>query len=154
MPEFDEIRPATDRDIPLIDEFFSVMGGESRGFFNRGDGNRRAMLRCLKEKQENRIYWIALLDGKIAGIVFLWDLDTSVPWLGIAVREELKGKRYGEALISWARDYAIGHGKGGIQLTTHQANIRGQSLYEKMGFERIGTHGSSGEVYYLMRFRD
>jgi len=97
---------------------------------------------------------MAELDGKMAGYVFLWDLHTSIPWLGIAVREDLKGKRLGRRLIAHAQSYVRDMGKGGIQLTTHLANIRGQVLYETMGFQRVGIHGASGEFYYLWRFED
>ena len=48
--------------------------------------------------------------------------------------------------------YALANGKGGIQLTTSLANIRGQCLYEGMGFRRLGIHGESGEWYYLFRY--
>ena len=154
MLDFDVIRPAEAEDEEMINEFFSVMGGESRGFFNRGDGNRRGFLSYIKDKPDSVRYWIGIIDGKMAGMVFLWDLNTSIPWMGIAVREEYKGQHLGRRLVAFVQDYVRKLGKGGIQLTTHVPNIRGQGLYEAMGFEKIGTHGASGEFYYIYRFRD
>ncbi|MBR4865726.1 MAG: GNAT family N-acetyltransferase [Clostridia bacterium] len=148
------IRPMVAEDEDLINEFFDAMGGEARAFFNRFGGNQKNTLHFVKNPEENRRYWMAELDGKMAGYVFLWDLHTSIPWLGIAVREDLKGKRLGRRLIAHAQSYVRDTGKGGIQLTTHLANIRGQVLYETMGFQRMGIHGASGEFYYLWRFED
>ena len=149
------MRPIVPGDEEKINEFFSVMGPESTAFFNRNRGNQRAALDfCQKQDTERRIYWMAELDGKMAGMVFLWDLHTTIPWLGIAVREELKGRHLGRKLIKFAQDYALENGKGGIQLTTGLANARGQQLYEAMGFHRIGIHGAAGEWYYLFRFGD
>ncbi len=148
------IRPVTADDEALIDEFFSVMGGESRAFFNRHDGNHQSAIDFCRNPGNKRQYFLAEADGIMIGLVFLWDLNTSIPWLGIAVREEMKGKHIGRKLIAYAQEYAKEHGKGGIQLTTHIANLRGQSLYETMGFRRMGIHGPSGEFYYLFRYTD
>lgn len=148
------IRQIVPGDEDAINEFFSVMGGEARAFFNRHGGNQAGTLRFCKEQDtDRRCYWMAEDEQKrMCGLVFLWDLHTGVPWLGIAVREDLKGKHLGRKLIAFAQEYARKQGKGGIQLTTHLANLRGQVLYETMGFERIGMHGQSGEWYYLFRF--
>ncbi|MBQ6811170.1 MAG: GNAT family N-acetyltransferase [Firmicutes bacterium] len=148
------IRPMLESDEAMINEFFDSMSGESRAFFNRGNSNRFSALKFCKEQNSDCRYFIAELNGKMAGYVFLWDMNTSIPWLGIAVREELKGKHIGRALIAYAQDYAKQNSKGGIQLTTHLANLRGQVLYETMGFERIGIHNLNSELYYLFRFKD
>ena len=56
--------------------------------------------------------------------------------------EELKirvinGKDRG--LVAAVRDYCQTEGCGGILLTTHKNNLRGQRLYEHCGFERLGV---------------
>ena len=148
-----EIRPIVPGDEDLINAFFACMGGDSRALFNRHNGNQNAALDfCRKQDTRYRQYWMAVLDGQMAGMVFLWDLHTSIPCLGIAVREDLRGKHLGRQLIAYAQEYVHSHGMGGIQLTTHPANLRGQSLYETMGFRRIGTFGTTGEWFYLFRF--
>lgn len=148
------IRPIVAGDEGAINEFFDAMGGESRALFNRHGGNQAGVLNFCREQNTDRCrYWMAEeTDGRMAGLIFLWDLHTGVPWLGIAVREDLRGQQLGRKLIAFAQDYARENGKGGIQLTTHVANLRGQSLYETMGFRKLGTHGASGEFYYLFRF--
>ncbi len=149
------IRQIVPGDETLINEFFDVMGPESAAFVNRNRGNQNNALRFCREQNTDRcIYWMAEHEGKMAGLVFLWDMHTSIPWFGIAVREDLKGKHLGRRLTKYAQDYARKEGKGGIQLTTHAANIRGQILYEAMGFERIGITGYYGEIFYLFRYVD
>ena len=87
----------------------------------------------------------------MAGYVFLWDVDSSVVWFGIAVADAYQrrglGWRLAQTAISWAKE----HGKGGVLLTTHAANFKAQALYEKCGFRRIGT-AFDGEWLYLLRF--
>ena len=148
------IRPMVADDVDLVNEFFSVMGPEASAFFNRFGGNQQNTIQAIRNPSDTCAYFMAELDGKMAGYVFLWDLDTSIPWLGIAVREDLKGKHLGRRLIAHAQSYVRDQGKGGIQLTTHLANIRGQVLYETMGFQRMGIHGASGEFYYIFRYKD
>jgi len=148
------IRPVTAADEELVNEFFSVMGVESRAFFNRSDGNRKGVIEFCRNPSPTRQYFLAEADGVMAGLIFLWDLNTSIPWIGIAVRENLKGKHIGRRLIAFLQEYARSLGKGGLQLTTHCANLRGQVLYEAMGFRKIGFHGPSGEFYYLFRYTD
>ena len=146
------IRQIVPGDEDLINEFFNTMGAESAAFINRNRIRQNKTLAFCKEQNTDfTVSWMAELDGKMVGMVFLWDLHTSIPFLGIAVKDELKGFHLGRRLIKFAQDYALETGKGGIQLTTHPANLRGQLLYDNMGFHRMGTHGS-GEWYYLFRF--
>lgn len=146
------IRQIAAGDEPLINEFFEALGPESAAFINRQRIRQNKTLRfCTEQNTDFTISWMAELDGKMVGLVFLWDLHTSIPFMGIAVRENLKGMHLGRKLVKFVQDYALEKGKGGIQLTTHPANLRGQLLYDNMGFHRMGTHGS-GEWYYLFRF--
>ena len=146
------IRLFTPQDRSLVEAFFNQMGGESRAFFNRGDCNRKWALKYFEEPENPTMRrWMAELDGQMVGYVFLWDLDTSIPWLGIAVADTLKGKGFGSRLLETAKAYAIDQGKGGVLLTTHLANLRGQGLYERNGYKRMGIH-DSGEILYLLRF--
>jgi len=143
----------------LVVEFFDQMGGESRSFFNRADGNRNnALLFFDKNGDEpNAIRFLSSVtdeNGKeiMTGYVFAWDMDTGVPTLGIAVRDEYKGKGLGRLLIQHLLNYLKENNYGGVMLTTSFANVRGQSLYTRMGFEHIGTH-VSGEMLFILKFK-
>ena len=83
---------------------------------------------------------------------FFLDWNTSIPALGIAVRDELQGKHLGRELVAFAQKTAREAGKGGIQLTTHVANLRAQVLYENMGFSCMGVCKNGTELFYLFRY--
>ena len=138
-----------------VKDFFAQMGGESRGFFNRVNGNENLVLGFFdpakEEQYKNCMFFMALDGERMVGFVSLVDFFRSIPWLGIAVAEDWKGRHLGRDLMAQAETCAREHGKGGILLTTHNANLRGQSLYERCGYERLGMH-HSGEFLYLKRF--
>jgi len=146
-------------DKELVNEFFDQMGGESRSFFNRGDGNRHNALSFFDKNgdEPNAVRFLSSVAGEngkeiMTGYVFAWDMDSGVPTLGIAVREEYKGQGLGRLLIRHLADYLESGNYGGVMLTTSFANVRGQSLYTRMGFAHIGTH-TSGEMLYILKFR-
>jgi len=150
------VRPF-DKDIDLhrVKAFFAQMGGESRAFFNQGSWNENNTLAFFDDTKADEVkntrYFMALDDNRMAGYIFLWDMHKSILWLGIAVAEDWKGKGLGRDLMAYAEDFAKSNGKGGILLTTSQANIRGLGLYIRVGYEYLGTH-TSGEKLFLKRF--
>ena len=148
-----EIREFRLDDRQRVESFFARMGGESRAFFNRGRGNENWALEFFsgRESHPDILRWMLVEGDAMLGYVFLWDTATAIPWLGIAVAEEQKGKGLGKTLLRHALTWAKENGKGGVLLTTHTANLRGQGLYEGQGFERLGIH-TSGEILYLRRF--
>ena len=149
-----EIREAKEGDQPLINDFFDAMGGESRALFNRRDFNRRGVLKFCARPDKTRRYWLALLDGIMIGYVFFLDFNSSIPALGIAIRDEYHGMHIGRWLIGFAKERIKEARKGGIQLTTHLANIRAQALYEAEGCVCLGQCKNGAELFYLFRFYD
>lgn len=151
------LREINTNDRTIVEEFFAGLGEESTWMFNSTGGNTRSALRYVDGDRKNRIYWIAEEQtekgNRIAGYVFLWDLDKSVPWFGIAVSDDWKGRRLGTRLIRHAIDYCKDNGYGGILLTTRFENVNAQRLYEKNGFERIGKYEDGNVEYlYILRF--
>ena len=134
------IRPFAPGDRPLVEDFFTRLGPEGDFFFNLGRGNERRALSVFDGDAGNSIHFLAELNGKMLGYVFLYNTQYVTPWLGIAVSADAKGRHLGSRLMEYAEAYAREHGKGGIILTTHVANIRGQALYSKSGYTRLGTH--------------
>ena len=147
------IREINSDDTKKISDFFDKMGAESRSVFNRRDYNRRGVLKFIAKPDGTRRYYAAELDGEIAAYFFFLDYDSSIPELGIAVRDDLSGKGIGTYLVSLAKDMAKSEGKGGIQLTTHVANLRAQTLYESAGFVCKGVCKNGTELFYLLNFR-
>ena len=72
----------------------------------------------------------------------------------LALSDDLQGQHLGRELVSFALDEARACGKGGLLLTTHVANLRGQALYEAMGFVCMGQCKNGTELFYLYRYRD
>lgn len=145
---FRKVREHNDDDLAMLEAFFDQMGVETNAFFNHGDWNRKFMEQTMAgTSNEVSIHWVAEKEGVVAGYVFLTFIDTGIPWLGIAIAENMKGRHLGRTMIKIAQDWAKENGKGGIILTTHVANIRAQRLYESCGFKRLGIH-TSGEVLY------
>lgn len=148
------IRPIVPADKPLMEEFFKAMGGESRAMFDRSGYNSRTMLKYCDEPIPTQRFWMAEYEGKAAGYVFFYNYGSMIPELGIAVRDDLKGLHLGSRLMDYAIDHAKGAGKGGIRLTTLTANVRGQVLYERKGFKRLGLYTNLIELFYLLSFED
>lgn len=151
-----KIRPFAISDKPMVEEFFNQMGGESRGFFDRGHGNRDDAMNFFDNPNNpDKIRFACtytpdgLSEEQMAGYLFLWDITKPVIWLGIAVRDSLKGQGVGTVLMEHAKSFAKKNCKGAIMLTTHIANVRGQSLYQKSGYTNLGTH-ISGEMLYML----
>ena len=152
-----QIRELLPEDEKIITDFFDQMAGDTRAMFDRGDVNRIRVGQYLRGELPNEKHFIATVkDGsgeKVVGFVFLWDIHTKVPWLGIAVHEQWKGFHLGRVLMKYIEDYALGIGAGGLILTTVPANIRAQSLYTRMGYEYMGSH-TCGEYFYIKRFEN
>ena len=154
-----KIRKFSINDRELVTEFFQQMGGETRGFFNRNNGNQNDALSFFDKNgdEPNKVRFMSYIiddDGKeiMTGYVFAWNMDYHVPTLGIAVREEYKGHGLGKVLIQYLTDYLKENKYGGVMLTTSFANVRGQSLYTRMGFNHIGAH-VGGELLFLLNFK-
>ena len=151
------IRELIADDLPLLLEFFDQMAGDTRAMFNRNDVNRlRVIEHFNKEVDDDQVYFGAIVkspDGgeKLVGYVFAWDVNTCLPWLGIAVREDWKGHHLGRRLLTHLDQWALQNKMGGLMLTSVPANIRAHSLYERMGFQYYGVH-PSGEFLYIKRY--
>ena len=154
-----KFRELTAGDLGLLMEFFDQMAGDTRAMFNRGDVNRLRAMKHLNAKpfgEDGEIHFAAVAMGadgeeRIVGYVFLWDIDTKIPWLGIAVREEWKGHRLGRRLLEHVDAWAKPRGYGGVMLTSVPANIRAHSLYTRMGYQYYGTYPDS-EFLYVKRY--
>ena len=150
------IRELSSGDLPMISEFFDQMAGDTRAMFNRNDVNRiRANDFFGGRGAADQVQFAAVVTEngveQMVGYVFLWDLKTRIPWLGIAVRESWKGKHLGRMLLEHAERYAANNGCGGIMLSSVPANIRAHSLYTRMGYDYSGTY-LDGEFLFIKRF--
>lgn len=145
-------RPMAQTDYNEMRALFNEMGEESASFFNIGHCNENLTMRFFTDEGvPTHEFYVASDGDAVLGYAFVWDLNKTVPWFGICVREKYKGKHVGTFLLTNTLELLKKRGYGGLLLTTAKTNVRGQALYEKCGFEKLGVH-ECGEYLYLRRF--
>ena len=144
-------RPLCPADRDEIQAFYADMGEKSASFFNVDHGNERRTMAFFENGKPDHRFFVAADGERIAGLVFIWDIDCAVPWLGVAVRDDYQGVGVGTFLLNALFAILRARRYGGLLLRTAKTNTAAQRLYEKTGFVCIGTH-PSGELLYLKRF--
>ena len=134
-----------------VADFYASMGEQSAHFFNANHGNERRTMEFFENGKKDHIFYVAFDGGELVALAFIWDIDRTVPWFGIAVRDSAQGKGVGTAFMKEIFENILSEGYAGLLLRTATDNIPAQRLYEKCGFERLGTH-PSGEYLYIKRF--
>ena len=145
-------RPMAQSDRLQLEAFYRGLGEKSASFFNVNGGNERRTMDFFGDApRANHEYYVAETCGTVAGHLFIWDVNRRVPWLGIAVRDDFQGRGIGGFMLTSLFALLEARGYGGVLLRTARENVPAQRLYEKYGFERLGTH-DSGEYLYIKRF--
>ena len=134
-----------------VQSFFDDMGPESARFFNVNHGNEKRVMEFFENGKKDHVFWVAKDKNVIVGLAFIWDLDSRIPWFGVAVRDGWQGKHIGSGMVRSVCDICYLESRGGILLRTSKSNLKARTLYERCGFEQIGIH-PSGELLYLKRF--
>ncbi len=134
-----------------VAEFYASMGERSAHFFNVNHGNEKRTMEFFENGKKDHIFYVAFDGDELVALAFIWDIDRTVPWFGIAVRNSAQGKGVGTAFMKEIFSDILSAGYAGLLLRTATDNIPAQHLYEKCGFERLGVH-PSGEYLYLKRF--
>lgn len=132
--------------------FFAALGEESASYFNVGGGNEKRVMDFFENGKPDHRFFVAQTQDVLACIAFIWDVDRTIPWFGIATRDDYQGRGIGGNMIRLVTAYLKENGYGGMILRTAQSNLKAQRLYERNGFECPGTH-PSGEKLYLLRFQ-
>ena len=134
-----------------VADFYASMGERSARFFNVNQGNEKRTMEFFENGKKDHIFYVAFDGDELVALAFIWDIDRTVPWFGIAVRDSAQGKGVGTAFMKEIFADILSAGYAGFLLRTATDNIPAQRLYEKCGFERLGTH-PSGEYLYIKRF--
>ena len=145
------VRKMQMRDREKVADFYACMGERSARFFNVNHGNEKRTMEFFENGKKDHVFYVALEGEELVALAFIWDIDRTVPWFGIAVRDTAQGKGVGTAFLKEILSDILSEGYAGLLLRTAADNIPAQRLYEKCGFERIGVH-PSGEYLYLKRF--
>ena len=147
------IRGLRDSDKDMVSRFFCDMSESAASFFNVNHGNEKRVMEFFENGKKDHNFYIVTDDKVIIALCFIWDINTSIPWYGIAVSDSFQGQGIGKMLTEYVFEILKANGFGGLLLRTSEKNIPAQKLYEKCGFERMGIH-PSGEYLYLKRWKD
>ena len=98
--------------------------------------------------------YVTNIEGQPAGAVLLLESDARA-WgedLGndglalyihkLSVRQAFAGRGVGEQIINWAAQHTKDQGRQYLRLDCHEDNAGLCNYYEKLGFQRVGTHES------------
>ena len=146
------IRELKNSDREMMQTFFDNMSERTVSFFNVNRGNEKRTMEFFKNGKKDHRFFVVTDENEIIALSFIWDIDTSIPWFGIAVSDNYQGQGIGTRLTEYVLSVLKAEGYGGLFLRTAVGNISAQQLYEKCGFERIGTH-PSGEYLYIKRWK-
>jgi RimJ/RimL family protein N-acetyltransferase len=83
--------------------------------------------------------YVALAGERVVAYFFLWMIQDAVPLLGIGVADAFQNQGLGQQLVRILIEDAKALGKDGIELTTMLKNARGLHIYQKLGFQYLGT---------------
>lgn len=105
----------------------------------------RAFLNDRLNNEESVIF-MAFDDSEAIGFVQLYPLFSSISmkqtWVlnDLYVKEQGRGKGFGEALLRRAINFAEDTGAKGVLLETGKDNVKARNLYEKVGFVQETNH--------------
>ncbi len=94
----------------------------------------------LKSEADNKFarFFVAFLDGKIAGYIGSHNVLGEVYITNVAVFPEFRRKGVGRALIEFLVNEMKAENANFVTLEVRKSNMSAVSLYEKCGFEKVG----------------
>ena len=110
----------------------------------------------LREMEVNKVarYLVYVLDGEIVGYAGAWVILDESHITNIAIREDMRGRGYGKALVKALLQYLSNLGAEYATLEVRVSNAAARHVYESLGFVRMGKrphyYEDNGEDAYLM----
>jgi len=129
------IRKLNKTDTEKFYEFFTALSERTKYFFHPHPFDRETAEKLCNERDKNIVRFVVIIDEKIVGYGFLWDLDKDFPSLGICIRDGFQGKGIGKGLMEYLINFAKKKDKKGLVLTVYEDNEHALCLYKKYGFE-------------------
>jgi ribosomal protein S18 acetylase RimI-like enzyme len=134
---------ATLNDLDSLTELFDLY----RMFYQQ-KSNLTGAKEFIKERltNEDSVIFMAIAENDPIGFVQLYPSFSSVSmkrtWVlnDLYVKENVRGKGFGEKLIKKAISFAEETDAKGVLLETGKENVTAQRLYEKIGFKRDTSH--------------
>jgi ribosomal protein S18 acetylase RimI-like enzyme len=100
--------------------------------------------------------WVAVLDGEVLGTVAVERrADGDLHLMRMFVSTRLRGRGIGTALLDLALAHARSTGTAEVHLETLSVMAAARHMYERAGFEQIGTgtYGGNCDVEYTLRLQ-
>jgi ribosomal protein S18 acetylase RimI-like enzyme len=153
------IRPGKASDAPAILELFVTVAARSGGLARMADEMELGYVEdCVAKSLKNGVLLIAERDGKVMGELHTYGAGLKkfahvLANLTVAVHPDAQGQRVGrrlfDTLLAEVREKRPDILR--IELFTQESNVRGQRLYESVGFKRQGWSerailGPTGEL--------
>ena len=105
-------------------------------------------------KNDAAKYFVALVDGVVAGYVGMWEISGQCDITNVAVLPAFRRKGVGKRLIEHLIQYCKNANLSPIFLEVRQSNEPAQSLYSGFGFKEVGTrkkyYSDTGEDAIIM----
>ena len=105
-------------------------------------------------KNDAAKYFVALVDGVVAGYVGMWEISGQCDITNVAVLPSFRRKGVGKRLIEHLIQYCKNANLSPIFLEVRQSNEPAKSLYSGFGFKEVGTrkkyYSDTGEDAIIM----
>ncbi|MGN0473612.1 MAG: ribosomal protein S18-alanine N-acetyltransferase [Acutalibacteraceae bacterium] len=122
--------------VPMAAEHISAIASIERECFS-APWSEKALAEELDVP--SAVFVTALADGEVAGYVGMHHLDDVGYICNVAVSSDYRGMGIGGQLLEYLIDYARKNSLSEITLEVRTSNQAARKLYEKSGFERLGT---------------
>lgn len=123
-----EIRRMTENDLPFVMEIEESSFSEPWS-----EDSFRSSLRDSKND-----YLVAVIDDKVVGYCGYWGILDEGCIYNVAVKEEFRGQKIGQGMLSALIEQAFARGITSLTLEVRVSNEPAIRLYESLGFERAG----------------
>ena len=94
-----------------------------------------------QELHDNKLahYYVGKIGDDVVAYAGIWVILEDSHITTIAVRPDVRGRKYGELLLLHILDRAIECGASWMTLEVRESNIAAQALYRKYGFTTVST---------------
>lgn len=103
-------------------------------------------------------YRVAIQNGAVIGYAGMWLIFEEAHITNVAIAPEARGNGYGRALMICMMELASSLGAEKMTLEVRESNLRAQSLYSSLGFEKFGVrkkyYSDTGESAYILWLKD
>lgn len=101
-----------------VADFYASMSERSKHFFNVNHGNERRTMEFFENGKKDHIFYVAFDGDELVALAFIRDIDRTVPWFGIAVRDSAQVKGVGTAFMKEIFADILCAGYAGLLLRT------------------------------------